>query len=199
MAVSLTEQHRLMQLRLGALTVRQLAAAFAMLDPSDLDGTFQDWLTVVTPIVGAARSTSSRLAAGFLTAHRVQALGPDPDFVPTLARPVDTKALATSLLVTGPISIRSNLARMMPFDKAVDTAKAYSSGAGMRHALNGGRETITRTVTADKRAAGYQRVASGNACEFCSMLADRGAVYGAESGNFAAHDRCGCTAEPVYR
>jgi hypothetical protein len=42
-------------------------------------------------------------------------------------------------------------------------------------------------------------VTSGSACEFCSMLARRGAVYGAESVSFHAHDACGCSAEPVFR
>jgi hypothetical protein len=30
------------------------------------------------------------------------------------------------------------------------------------------------------------------------MLADRGAVYSEATADFAAHDHCGCSAEPVY-
>jgi hypothetical protein len=41
-------------------------------------------------------------------------------------------------------------------------------------------------------------VTSGNACDFCSMLADRGAVYGEASAEFEAHDHCSCSAQPVY-
>lgn len=192
----LTEQHRLAQLGLGVLVVRRLQAAFTVLKPSDLDGTFADWLTVVVPIVQASRSASSQLAANYLSVLRAEEIG--GRFTPVLAGPASARALSTSMLVTGPVSIRSALGRGEPLANAVDVALERSSAAGMRYALNGGRETITATIKADPKARGYQRVTSGNACEFCSMLADRGAVYGEAAADFEAHDRCGCTAEPVY-
>jgi hypothetical protein len=37
-----------------------------------------------------------------------------------------------------------------------------------------------------------------HACDFCEMLADRGAVYGEASADFEAHDHCSCSAEPVF-
>lgn len=197
MASRLAELQRVAQLKVGAQVIARMFAAFSLLDPEDLDGTFEDWLSVVTPIVTDGRRTSSLVASGYLQTIRATHLGVSDGFRPVLADAVDARALATSMLVTGPVSIRSNLGKI-PFDQAVDIAKARTAASGMRHALNGGRETIVATVKADKRARGYQRVASGNACEFCTMLASRGAVYGEESADFASHDRCGCTAEPVY-
>lgn len=191
----LTERHRLAQLGVGALVIRQMRAAWPTLNPESLDGTFEDWLALVMPIVDTARAVSSRLAVNYLTVMRVLQVG--SAFAPVLAGPADVDALKTSMLVTGPVSLRSNFGRMT-LDRAMSIAEGRSSAAAMRHALNGGRETITGTITADPKARGYQRVTSGNACDFCSMLADRGAVYGAESADFEAHDRCGCTAEPVY-
>lgn len=194
----LTEAHRIAQLHLTAVAVRQLRAVWSLLNPEDLDGTFEDWLIAVVPLVDSQRRASATLAARYITTFRALELGLDADpFVPVLSAPVNRKALTTSMLVTGPISIRGNLGRMT-LAKAVDVAEGRTSSAAMRHVLNGGRETITKTIQADGRAVGYQRVTSGNACEFCSMLADRGPVYGKESADFAAHDRCGCTAEPVY-
>lgn len=192
MASALAEAHRQTQLRLGALVVRQLRAAFALLDTDDLDGTFEDWLAVVTPIVAQGRVVSTRVAADYLTAARTLAIG--ERFAPVLADPVDPKVLETSMLVTGPVSIRSNLPRMS-VEKAADIALTGAAGAGMRHALNGGRETITGTVIADPRARGWERVASGNACDFCSSRA--GARMSTDDV-FEAHDRCSCSAAPVY-
>src|SRR5690606_23876522 len=106
--------------------------------------------------------------------------------------------VTTSLLVTGPYSLRRNLAGGMPFARAVDVAQAGQAAAGMRHVLSGGREAIVGTVREDRRALGWARATSGNACAFCQMLAGRGAVYARESADFEALGSCGCTAEPVY-
>lgn len=189
----LTEQHRVAQLGLGVLVVRRLQAAFTVLKPSDLDGSFADWLTVVVPIVQASREASTQLAANYLSVLRAEEVG--GRFAPVLAGPADLKALTTSMLVTGPVSIRSALGRKEPIERAVDVALERTSAAGMRYALNGGRETITGTVKADPKARGYVRVASGNACQFCSTLAGKRL---SDDTAFEAHDRCGCTAEPIY-
>lgn len=194
-AARLTERHRVAQLGVGALVVRRMQAAFTALDTQDLDGTFEDWLGLVVAIVESGRSASSQLAGNYLAVMRALQVG--SRFAPVLAGPVDINALSTSMLVTGPVSLRTNFTKM-PLERASSIAEERSAAAAMRHSLNGGRETITGTVKADPRARGYQRVTSGNACDFCSMLADRGAVYGEASADFEAHDRCGCSAEPVY-
>jgi hypothetical protein len=184
------------QLQLGARTVKQLSTVFELLDPEDLDGSFPDWVDVVHSVVAANRTTSVSLAASYLTVLRTITIG-GPSFAPILSGPVDLAALSTSMLVTGPISIRSNLTRMATA-RAVDIAKGRTAAAGMRHALNGGRDTIMQTVKADPRAGRWQRVTSGAACDFCSVLADRGAVYSEDSSDFESHDHCSCTAEPIY-
>lgn len=200
-ASRLTEAHRLAQARLGVLTARQVLAAWPLLDFDDLDGSFGRWLLVVTRLVQAQRRASAALAAGYLTTFRTLELGITSEpFTPTLADPVDENSLSTSMLVTGPAALRSASARGVPFAKAVDLARAGSSRSAMRHALNGGRDTIAETIKADAKALGYARATSGRACAFCLMLASRGPVYkSAVSGDFHAHDGCGCSVEPVYR
>lgn len=60
------------------------------------------------------------------------------------------------------------------------------------------RDTILTNQQRDKRAGGYQRIASPTACGFCKMLAGRGAVYKERSAFFAAHGNCMCTAQPWF-
>lgn len=60
------------------------------------------------------------------------------------------------------------------------------------------RETIIGNRRQDPDATGWQRVAKGDACKFCLMLAGRGSVYKEATANFAAHPHCDCTVQPVF-
>lgn len=190
----LTEAHRLTQARLGAQTVQRLRAVWPLLDPADLDGTFQRWLTVALPVVQTQRSTSSSLAASYLQAFKTIEVG--TAHPATLATKLSVKAATTSLLVTGPLSVKRAMSRGLDLDDAMDTAEAASAASGMRYALDGGRETILCTLLNDRDARGFTRVASGNACNFCEDLT--GQTFGTDEV-FPAHDGCSCTSEPVYR
>lgn len=66
----------------------------------------------------------------------------------------------------------------------LETARAY-------------RETIVTNRKRDPSAVGWRRVTAGG-CNFCRMLADRGAVYTDETALFASHTNCNCTAQPVF-
>lgn len=200
-AARLTETYRLAQARLGARVVAQMRSAWGVLNPEDLDGSFERWLRVALPLIQANRATAAALAAGYLSVFRTLELGlaGSVGFHPTLAGAADTKAVTTSLLVTGPWSIKQAMTRGVALTQAVDVAEARTSAAAMRHTLDGGRETIVATVASDHRAVGWARVASGNACAFCAMTASRGPEYKSEqSAAFEAHDGCQCGAEPVY-
>lgn len=59
------------------------------------------------------------------------------------------------------------------------------------------RDTITTNRRQDPDAVGWRRVTAGG-CKFCRMLADRGAVYKADTARFAAHTNCHCVAQPVF-
>lgn len=190
----LTEAHRLAQARLGAQTVARMRVIWPLLHPDNLDGTFDQWLLAAVPIIRGQRTASARLAANYLALFK--ALDESPPFTAVLQETVDTKALTTSLLVTGPLSIKRAMVRGVPLERAVDIAEAASSAAAMRHSLEGGRETIGATVRADPQAKGFVRVASGKACGFCADLAG---IEFADDHVFQAHDGCSCSSEPVYR
>jgi hypothetical protein len=59
------------------------------------------------------------------------------------------------------------------------------------------RDTITSNTRRDPRAVGWRRIAGGG-CQFCNMLAGRGAVYTDATAHFASHPHCRCSAEPVF-
>jgi len=191
----------LAQARLAAQTVGQALAAWGVLDPDDLAGSTARWLTVLLPLLSAQQRASVTLAANYLTTFRRLELGANvPPFTPVLAADLNRAAVTTSLIVTGPVTVRRALARQVDVSKALDLGKAMSARAASRHVLNGGRDTILGTVAADPRALGWARSASGRACAFCAMLASRGAVYkGEDTADFEAHDGCNCSTEAVYR
>jgi hypothetical protein len=196
--VSLTELHRMAQLRLGVVVVQQMRSAWNLIDPEDVEGSQDDWMNTVIPIVAAGKGQSAALAAAYVRAHRIAETGdPGPD--PVQSRDVNRAALGISMLVTGLYSIRSNLSRGEALDQAMEVGDARTAASAMRYALDGGRETVLETVKADDRAEGFQRVTSGQACDFCAGIAEEGMTSrDAESLSFPAHDGCACSAEPVY-
>lgn len=77
------------------------------------------------------------------------------------------------------------LARLEPFMQKQATAGFWDS--------------ITGNAQDDAEAVGWRRFARGEgSCPFCRMLADKGAVYSAETARFAAHTSCHCVAAPVF-
>lgn len=173
-----------------------MSSVWPLLDLDHLDRTFPTWLRAVETLVGGHRRTSAQIAAGYYATFRRFNLGDTKPFDPILGDALDLKRFGTSMLVTGPVSVKSALSRGVELATAADIANARSAAAGMRFALGGGRDTITRSVAADSRARGWTRVTSGRACDFCASLA--GEVFSEASVAFAAHDRCGCSGEPAF-
>lgn len=192
----LTEAHRLAQLRLGVTVAAQMHRAWQVIDPDDIEGSYQDWMPLVTPIAESGRARSALMAGGYLRALRLDETGSDDDFTPALAGGLNVAAFTLSMLVCGLYSARGNLARGEALDSAMEVADARTAASAMRYVLDGGRETIVESTKADRRATGWQRVASGRACAFCSEL--DGEVMSEEAASFESHDGCGCTAEPIW-
>lgn len=192
---ALTEAHRLAQIRQGAKTAVDLANIWSLLDLSAIDATAPRWLEIARAIVISHGTESAHLAQQYLQSIRGLTVG-SPGHPATWLP--NTAAIDTSLMVTGPIRAKKLAGTGRTLADISDIARASSSAAGQRHALGGGRSVITDTLRHDQRARGYARVTSGGSCDFCQMLAGRGAVYSARTGSFEAHDGCGCSAKPVY-
>lgn len=201
-AKRLTEAHRLAQARLGAKAVHDLLSVFPLLDVTAIDATTTRWLRVAIPLVQARRRSSATLAASYINAFRAVEAGDLPLLGSMLADTVTLEQLVTSLTVTGPVALKRSIGSEVPIEQALRSASVTSSRAGMRHALNGGRETSIRMIDSDRIALGWARATSGAPCAFCAMLASRGPVYKtaltAGGDGHRYHDACHCTVEPVY-
>lgn len=77
-----------------------------------------------------------------------------------------------------------------------DAALSRMSGTLQRAVFDGARRTTVANVENESGAA-WARYASANACEFCRMLATRGAAYRSRATALRAHDRCHCIAVEV--
>lgn len=195
--VRLTEGHRLAQARLGASLVRQMAGMWPLLDPEDIDGTVERWLRLALPVVRSQHDASARLAAAYLRTFRQLEL---PDAVPLAPPPLPTfnpAQATTSLTVTGPVRVKMATARGLQVAQASDLGLAQSARAAMRLALNGGRDAIRQTASADPRRTGWERAMSGDPCDFCQGLA-ADAAAGDDSAAFVTHDGDNCEPVPVY-
>lgn len=193
--MTLAELHRQQQLALRAVTLRQLVAIWPAFDISRIDESWPAVQQALTALIWLRNGQSSQLAAGYFQAARRHAgiIGVAPVVLADLP-PVEQ--VATSLDFVGRVGAKQLVGAGRRDAVAVTLVKV--AGTVGRLVLNGGRDTLTASIKADPRSNGYERVTSGNACEFCSMLADRGAVYGEESADFEAHDHCACSAEPVF-
>lgn len=191
----LTQRHRAQQILLQRAVVRQVEAVWPALDWADLDATYPALAQRVAPIVVANRRTSSALASAYVKTLRAKHVR--GGFQPVIAPAIGAEQFNASLQATSVAALKSSAARGVAHDEALLNALTQASGAMSRLVLDAGRFTVTRTAVADPKASGWQRVGVGE-CDFCSMLLGRGAVYSEETADFQAHDRCGCSAEPVY-
>lgn len=194
--VRVAQAYRVLQARLGAQTAARIATLWPLLDIEDLDATFDRWLASVTLVIEAQHVISTDLARNFLEVFKGVALGANAIPAAPAVVVFDRDALTTSMLVTGPLSVKRAMARGVLPDRASGIARASSAAAGMRHALNGGRDTIAATLRNDDQAVGYRRATSAKACDYCSGLSG---IFLDTEVAFHAHDGCHCVNVPVYR
>ena len=194
----LTARHRRVQAGITARTLRLVAATWPLLDLRRLDDTAPGWAAQALGLLRGGHALSARAAMSYFAAYRLAegATGSPPDVV---APALDLEAARTSLLVTGPVAIKQATGRGTGIEQAGRDALSRVLASSQRHVQAGGRGVIVEAVRRDRQALGWARVASADACAFCGMLASRGAVYKSEdSGEFEAHDGCGCDVEAAY-
>ena len=193
----LTQQHRAQQLLLRRATVAQVAKLWPALDWARLDATYPNFALSVAALVQRHRQTSAGLAAQYLRAFRL-ASGVPGELKVVHAEPLIVDQFTTSLRVVSVIAAKKSAAAGKAAELAMADALTETQGSMARLVLDAGRDTATKTLKADRAAYGWQRVLGGGGCDFCQMLAGRGAVYKEDTADFPSHDHCGCSAEPVY-
>ena len=215
----LAEQHRTAQDRLAASLAKLVLAGWRRdIHKPSSDSIIEGWIASLIPLVLAYRERSEGTAQIFYERSRITALPDVPFFTAASADPIAEDAIATSLLVTGPIGLIEKLNANMSLADALAEAGDAAAGAAIRHTLNGGRSSVLNSVKADPVALGYYRKTAERPCSFCAMLASRGAIgkdgkrlpsiYSEDSfaasdalftgdGTAKVHDKCHCTLEPI--
>lgn len=186
----LAAQHRQAQVAVRAAALRDYLRIWPLWDGSD--STFRTLVDAAVPLAREHHRRSTVVALDYYTAAR-RAERPGGRPTPQRAE-FDAAAVAGTLYVTGRDMTRRAIAGGRLAEAAMQTALVRTSGTLGRLVLAGGRETIALTADADPRAAGYERVLSPGACDFCQSIANEGTT----NGDFAAHDHCACGAAVVF-
>lgn len=194
-AAALTVAYRRQQFALRAAALRDLQTLW----PS-FDGGYDSWqgfARLATTLVQGRNRDAAAIAGRYFVDFRV-AEGVGGTAAIRMAAVPSAELLGSSFASTGLAGTLRALSVGMSLEAARANGFVRLAAAGGRHVMNGGRQTIVASTGADPRARGWTRLTSGSPCEFCEMLAGRGAVYGADTAEFQAHDGCACTAEPSY-
>lgn len=175
---------------LTAVMQREFSAIWKRLNLNDPAVLRDPLAAVLAEIADKYGTAAATLAADFYDEMRADVVKTGASFTPKLAAvPPAERFSSLAGWGIGPL-----------FGANPDSAQAL-------HQINGGlqlivgdayRETIMGSSIADPAAQGWARVADANACEFCTLLASRGATYSEASADFASHAHCGCTAEPEF-
>jgi hypothetical protein len=193
----LTVAYRRQQLAVRAAALQDISRAWPLWTPGQVKE-FGRFTAVAVPLLGARYNQAAALAAGYYRRFREAegVRGGDTPRLPPGLRPDDVVPSLRATALAG--TMRALRAGFSP-QAASQAGLTQALGTAGRLALNGGRDAIVASVAADPAAAGWQRIASGGACDFCRMLAGRGPAYkGERTASFEAHDHCACSAEPVY-
>ena len=201
-AEQLTDAHRVAQANIALGTVGKLTAVFkTLLKPSNLDN-YAGYMQAMTAVIQADRDTSAHLAATYYDTLR-ELVGVEGAYDALAWDVAPVEQIQTSLLVTGPVRVKTLIGNGDTVETALEKALLASAGSTTRLVANAGRDTVRENVHRDSQSVGYQRVTDGHPCSFCEMLAGRGAVYKSETtagrgGHDPYHDHCLCTVEPVF-
>ncbi|OZE92461.1 hypothetical protein CH298_02695 [Rhodococcoides fascians] len=168
--MTLLDDSRALQLGLGelsTLTVNDLALVWRSLydaggDPIEL----RDALVQAVPEILIPYET----AAGELTASWYEDLAPRSRFI---AKPAEVSAVDA-------VAASTRWALSPLFTPGNDTSPlSLLSGMAKRRVFNASRQTVLDNASREGNVQ-YARYASKTACEFCRLLATRGAVYGSK-------------------
>lgn len=188
-----TRDYQTAQVALRALTYKDIAQLWRLLDTERLDATFTVFAAAVLNLIRQRRAVSVVLASQYLAAMRSGLADAAPAVTPPELR-VDQ--VLADLRYAAVISIKVAMAQQRPLDLASRNALVLSMGVADKHINDGGRNYIRTSIEADPAAKGWVRVTLGT-CGFCKDQA-AGDNMQAGSADFPRHDHCGCVPQPVY-
>jgi hypothetical protein len=170
---------------IGVLTVAQLVNLFNTYGAATgFSGLLH---TAVPEIVGQHAQ-----AAATVTAQWYDELAPDLPFKATpvtdlpperISKSIDWALHAPTKHVEAPVT-----------EPPADVALSRLAGSAKRMVYDASRDTVIQN--AKEEGVKWARYASSTACEFCRLLALRGAVYATKQSALKGHDHCRCLAVP---
>jgi hypothetical protein len=177
---------RRQQAGISSLVLRDLNGFWSTLDLSKPEKA-RDMLLVYGPaMVETYGEASASVAADWYDAERARAKIRGR-FRASAAAPVDAEI----------VTARTRFGVGHLFSDNPDQTLAFLSGALEKYALQPARDTVAASSVRDPAARGWQRITNGG-CDFCDMLAGRGAVYSEATVSFEAHGHCRCAAAPAW-
>lgn len=189
----------------AAMTVVTAAAAAEVRSVAEQAGSsapdVRAALFAATPlIVGAYSEGTGALALDWYEQLREEARPRQP-FRPRLVSVLDEESIAADVAYATQLLHEIEVGGReldLALERAVDESVSLLGSIVERKVANGFRDTITTNSTEDPAAGGWKRHAQPDACKFCLMLADRGAVFTEKTARFAAHTNCFCIAGPEF-
>lgn len=188
---ALTALHYRQQLALKAQAVRDAGRLWATYSAGDR-ASWDRMVAIAIPLVQSRYGLSAAAARRYFTSMALLETGKRAD-APRAAG-IEPERIARALASTGLVGVIAAKSRGLSTPAAMQVGFTRFAGGLSRLAVTGGRDAILAAVVASPLTTRYQRVTSGDPCPFCADLA--GEPSGPEE--FAAHDNCSCTAEPVF-
>lgn len=175
----------------NTLAQRDLLASWRRFDLNDAVKVRDGLMDVLPGIIDGYHLSASTVAADWYDLQRHD-LGVKKRFQAVMAKaPTDAR---------GAVMARWGVAPMFGEDpsRAAPIVLAKIAGGLQRVIADGARQTIVGSTVKDPARVGWARETDGNACDFCELLAGRGAVYSEDSAGFESHDKCGCIGVPDF-
>lgn len=192
MASALTNAHIEGQRRLRLATVRRAEQIWRSLpgyDRRDVDG----WLSQILPLISSSQRQSVALTEAFVARFLGrQPIGVIPDDL--IGAAVRNGTDPATVYERPFVTLWSRLDDTLYEDAlAAATARVTATAAlDVQLAMRAAFEAIDQ---ADPNIYGYQRVADGDACDFCAEI--DGAYVKGNGYVMALHNNCGCSLEPL--
>ena len=191
MPSNLAKRHIEVNARLRNRTVARVSQLWRAL-PEYRDETLPEWLSAVVPLIKAAQRTQVDITVAYLSRALDRPVeGFTADDVMSMYR----AGVSHEDVYTRPYSeVWTALADGAPFSEARRRGEFRATQTAATDVQLAMRDTLSIAGNTDDSIWGYQRVADGDACDFCLEL--EGAQFRTDDP-MPIHPNCGCGVEPV--
>lgn len=196
LATRAAEQQRTQQ-GLMVLLAQEMAALWQIITLGEFARTVPEWQAAAIVVCQRYALAATTAAADYYEAER-EAAGAVGPFTVELADIPPEKAGRSLSWAVKDLWLPEE-EEPPPIEERLRSAQTKAAGVAEKLVEDAARDTVIDATHADPQARGWARYASAGACDFCALLALRGAVYSEDTVRFRAHDHCTCWAVPVFR